>query len=122
MARPKNRGGRPGCDEVPFPYACKAQVGKGKGKEVEIKGVNIQPLKDSEYLLLPEGHRTRDWLKLYSKEELQTPLEGASGHGGDEFTYKGTRYQVVRSKRYAMGVLDHFKSLAVSVEKTPTEE
>lgn len=105
----------------PLPTLNRYRWRRGEPQEVEIKGVNIQPLKDSEYLLLPEGYRARDWLKIYSKEALQGPREGPDGQDGDRFTYKGTLYEVVRCKPYSMGVLDHYKSLAVSVEKTPTE-
>jgi hypothetical protein len=81
--------------------------------------VNIQPLKDSEILMLPESERTREWYKLYSAEELRTAKEGVGGNGADEFIFDGDRYRVMKARNYAMGTLDHWKCMAARVNITP---
>ena len=81
--------------------------------------VNIQPLKDSEILLLPESERTKEWYKLYSAEELRTAKEGTGGNGADEFIFNGDRYRVMKARRYQMGILDHWKCLAAREPLTP---
>jgi hypothetical protein len=81
--------------------------------------VNIQPLKDSEILLLPESERTKEWYKLYSAEELRTAKEGTGGYGADSFTWNGDNYRVMKARRYQMGTLDHWKCLAARIPLTP---
>jgi hypothetical protein len=81
--------------------------------------VNIQPLKDSEILLLPESERTKEWYKLYSAEELRTAKEGTGGYGADEFIWQGDRYRVMKARNFAMGTLDHFRAFAARIPLTP---
>ena len=81
--------------------------------------VNIQPLKDSEILLLPESERTKEWYKLYSAGELRTAKEGTGGYGADEFIFNGDRYRVMKARRYQMQILDHWKCMAARIPLTP---
>jgi hypothetical protein len=81
--------------------------------------VNIQPLKDSEILLLPESERTKEWYKLYSAEELRTAKEGTGGYGADEFIFSGNRYRIMKVRNFSMGILNHWKASAARIELTP---
>ncbi len=81
--------------------------------------VNIQPAKDSEILLMPEAQRTREWYKLYSADEIRTLKEGTNGWPADEFVFNGDKYRVMKTSKWSMGILDHFKAFAARVELTP---
>lgn len=81
--------------------------------------VNIQPLRQSETMLLPESERTREWLKVYCAEDIRKDEEGEGGHRADEFEWEGNRYKVMSKQSYRMSVLDHTKALAARIGKTP---
>lgn len=83
---------------------------------------NIQPLKPSETLAMPESERTRDWLKIYSDVELRKSQEGDDGWGADEFEWQGYRYRIMKVSSYHMGVLDHHKALAARIPITPNDK
>jgi hypothetical protein len=89
------------------------------GVQEIIREVNIQPLKPSEILQMPESDRTREWYKLYCAEDLRTQLEGVGGYDADEFTWQGGRYKVMRVKNYSMGILDHHTAYAARIGPTP---
>ncbi len=90
------------------------------GTETEVAlNVNIQPLKPSELLQLPESERTKQWYKVYCADEIRTELEGASGWDADEFVWQGSRYRVMKSKNYAMSTLDHYCVYAARISLTP---
>lgn len=91
---------------------------KGVATPVTVKA-NIQPLKESEILLLPESERTKKWVKLYSSEEMRIQKEGSGGHDADEFDYQGERYRVMKVENYVMGTLDHWKAVAARIELSP---
>ena len=85
---------------------------------------NVQPnLTRNEMMLLPEGERSKQTLKLYTSSALRMRREGANGHDADEFNWTdmngdtGT-YQVMKLIGYQMGVLNHQKALCVRKELT----
>lgn len=84
-----------------------------------IREVNIQPLKPSEILQMPESDRTREWYKVYCAEDLRTMQEGVGGHDADEFTWQGYNYKIMKVQNYAMGILNHFKAYAARTPVTP---
>lgn len=84
-----------------------------------VVNVNIQPLKPSEIMMMPESERTKEWYKLYSAEELKTLQEGNSGWSADEFTWNGYRYRVMKVYSFGMGTLNHFKAWAARIPVTP---
>lgn len=94
---------------------------EGVSEPVTIKNVNIQPMTDAQKLILPEAVRTKEWLKIYSPSEIRQFKEGADGHDSDKFEYEGVMYEVIKARHYGMGVLNHYKALAVSLEKTPEQ-
>lgn len=86
--------------------------------KVEVE-VNIQPLKVSELMLLPESSRVRQWYKLYCADEIRTGREGDDGHAPDQFVFQGDLYEVMKAESYSMGILNHWKVLAARVELSP---
>lgn len=84
-----------------------------------VREVNIQPLKDTEIMMLPEADRTRTWYKLYCAEDLRTDQEGVGGWSADEFMWQGYRYKIMKVRRYDMSILDHFRAHAARIEVTP---
>ena len=88
-----------------------------EGAETNITiDVNIQPLKPSELLILPEADRSRQWWKVYSASEIRMDKQGTSGWAADEFVYQGDRYKVMKVENYSMGTLNHYRALAARME------
>lgn len=84
-----------------------------------IREVNIQPLKPSEILQMPEADRTREWYKVYCAEDLRTMQEGVGGWDADEFTWQGYNYKIMKVSNWSMGILNHFKAYAARTPVTP---
>lgn len=85
--------------------------------EVEVRA-NVQPLRFSQIMHMPEADRTKEWLVVYSAERILERLEGECGHDADRFEWEGNLYQVYRARPFSMGVLDHWEVYAVRVERT----
>lgn len=87
--------------------------------------VKIQPLKDTELMILPEALRNRAWVKLYvqagspSTPVLRCAQQGTGGYGADFFVWQGYRYEVMKESNYQDSVLEHTRVLAARVEITP---
>lgn len=88
---------------------------EGEDEEVEIEA-HVQPLRYTQFQHLPEADRTKQWLTLFSSQEIRMAKEGEDGWDSDEFYFEGERYKVIRSRRYQMGVLDHWEAEAVRWE------
>lgn len=84
-----------------------------------IREVNIQPLKPSEILQMPEADRTREWYKVYCAEDLRTLQEGVGGHAADEFVWQGYNYKIMKVSNWSMGILNHFKAYAARTPVSP---
>ena len=91
---------------------------EGSTSNINIE-VNIQPLKDSELMMMPEADRSREWYKFYTNTLVRTQKEGSGGYDADEFDFQGNRYKVMKVRNYGMGVLNHFRGLAARIELTP---
>ena len=96
------------------------------GEEIEVEVIaNIQPLKDWEIMQMPESERTRDWQKVYSVSQLRSLNEATDGWQADEFLWDAAgdgvfhRYEIMKVRRYKMGVLDHYRAFAARKELTP---
>lgn len=79
---------------------------------------NIQPAKYSKILQMPESDRTEVWQVVYTATPLREKKEGDAGYTGDRFTWLGDEYEVRKTKRYLMGILDHTEAMAVRIELT----
>ena len=86
-----------------------------------VREVNIQPLRYEEVMLLPESQRNKQWWTLYCAEDIRAALPtttSITGWDADEFDYDGMRFRVMKAKKYAIGVLDHYKAQAAQIEVT----
>lgn len=78
-----------------------------KNQELTIKG-NLQPVKFSEILQMPEADRTMEWIKIYTTDHLVTAEESdLTGNPADRVVWEGNTYKVMKEKHYVMGILDH---------------
>lgn len=80
---------------------------------------NIQPvLKGTDTLLVPEGDRSKEIIKIYTTTPLTARVEGASSKQGDIVEWDGKQFEVMKTIEYKMGILNHQKSIAVRRELT----
>ena len=80
---------------------------------------NIQPvLKSTETMLMPEGDRSKEMVKVYTTVPLVQRTEGANPTQGDTFVFDGKTWEVMKVISYKMGILNHTKSICVRRELT----
>lgn len=84
-----------------------------EGVETEIE-MSVQPLNGDELLKLPEGDRSRQWMKGYTAVDLVVADELTGSHG-DYITYNGKNYEVMKAERWKITDLNHFKVLLAEV-------
>lgn len=80
-------------------------------EEIEI---SIQPLNGHEILKLPDGDRTREWMKGYTAAEMHISDESSGAHG-DYVLYNGRTFEVMKSERWMVTDLNHYKILMAEV-------
>lgn len=78
---------------------------------------SIQPLRGKEMELLPEGERSKERVRIYTKSGLQQTIEKLAIKG-DLVSYKGREYEVksIEEWEFSRDGLAHFKAIAVLVE------
>jgi hypothetical protein len=76
---------------------------------------SVQPLNGKEAANLPEGERSKDWRKMYTRTEL-TPVDQATGTAGDRVIFEGVTYEV-RRVGHERFVIAHFKVLLRKVQE-----
>jgi hypothetical protein len=80
---------------------------------------NIQPvLKGTDTLLVPEGDRSKEIIKIYTTTLLKSRVEGTTSNQGDVVEWDGKHFEVMKVIEYQMGVLNHVKAIAVRRELT----
>ena len=78
---------------------------------------NIQPMiKSTDTMMLPEGDRSKEAIKIYTTTALFSVREGTNSVVADVIEWQGSEWEIVKVVHYQMGVLDHFKALAVRKE------
>lgn len=80
---------------------------------------NIQPFKLSQTKMLEAAERTKEWINVYSEDEIRKMKEGAGGWDADRFTYNDKKYKVMEVENYRMGVLNHYHARAALDSPTP---
>lgn len=91
---------------------------KGTPTTLHIKA-NVQPLlKGADLLILPEGDRTKELIKVYTTSPLLQRKEGSTPNEGDLIAWDGKVYEVLKVIAYKMGLLDHYKAICVRKELT----
>ncbi len=76
---------------------------------------SIQPLNGRELLLLPEGERDREYIKIYTDLRLLMS-NPATKTKGDLVNYKGVVWTVIQTNDWNLNDYAHFKFHAVSGE------
>lgn len=78
---------------------------------------SIQPLSGRERELLPEGERTKEVVRVYTKYGLRQAIE-KNNVKGDQVSYKGRLYEVKRVDTWDFDWdgMAHIKALATLVE------
>ena len=77
--------------------------------------MSVQPLRMDEMDALPEGRRSSRAVKIYSDTQL-LPAEQTSGQNADQVMWQGKQWEIVGCDPYLMGVIPHYKALAVEVK------
>lgn len=96
-----------------------------EGNSIEISIMaSIQPVSGYKIVQLQNatGIKTTNWIKIFTKSELQIAKEGVSGTGGDRITYRNERYELRELEVHDEGHLDHFVGWAARVELAPDED
>ena len=76
---------------------------------------NVQPLQGKELLILPEGERTKDSLKVLTDVQLYEVNE-ETGSKPDLIFWKGKAYKVHSVKNYTQ-IIPHFETIAINVNR-----
>lgn len=91
---------------------------KGTPNERTISA-NVQPvLKGTDTLLVPEADRSKEIIKIYTTEKLVSRIEGSNPNDADTIVYDGKTFEVMRVISYKIGILNHYKAIAVRKELT----
>lgn len=89
----------------------------GSVVNVEIEA-NVQPMRGHELVVLPESDRTKESIKVYCVETLQT-VEEVKQEEADIVVWNGKKFRATKTMTYKMGVLDHTKTICVRLPETP---
>lgn len=73
---------------------------------------SVQPMRPDEKVILPEGERERESIKLYTVSELFT-MDEETKQPADVINWEGKKFDVFQVSRYKMGVQDHTKAIAI---------
>lgn len=78
---------------------------------------SIQPINGRELQMMPEGQRTREMVRIYTKSGLRPTIEQQNVKG-DLVSYKGRQWEVqkVEEWEFSWDGLAHFKAIALLVE------
>lgn len=79
---------------------------------------NVQPMRGHELVVLPEADRSKESIKVYCVEALQT-VEDVKQEEADIIVWNGKKFRATRTLTYKMGVLDHTKTICVRFPETP---
>ena len=77
--------------------------------------MSIQPLRLEEMDALPEGRRSSKAVKIYS-DALLLPADQEASQNADKVLWQGKTWEVVACDSYQMGLIPHYKALAVEVK------
>lgn len=79
---------------------------------------NVQPMRGHELIVLPESDRTKESIKVYCVETLQT-VEEVKQEEADIVIWNNKKFRAIKTMTYKMGVLDHTKTICVRLPETP---
>lgn len=81
---------------------------------------SVQPVRDNELELLPEGRRQQECYTLYTS--LQEPLYIANDHtqtNSDKVEIYGKQFEILHAEKWANKLIPHHKSIAVLLAEQP---
>lgn len=94
----------------------------GKQFADETFTVSVQPLRGNELLNLPQGQRESENVKIYSDERIFTVRNSnAESKTADCIEWRGCSYQIQSVEDWTKTDIPHYKSIAVKIEKQPSE-
>lgn len=100
----------------PFTFKRRAATTYTNGKavlgaesDVVLDG-SLQPMNSRDVLLLPEGQRTRENLKLYTDTQL-FPAEKETGRPADRLTIGSSVYEVTGIEMWTLTDIPHYKAI-----------
>ena len=99
-ARPNPQGTTAAGGAAPMTWAAKAPF-----------SASIQPLSGRELMILPEGERTRERIKIYSETVLQV-ADQVRGTKGDLVQYNNRNWEVQAMQRWDLNDFPFYKYLA----------
>lgn len=100
----------------PLPTYEKGKLVEAAPTIVRIKA-NVQPMsKSTGTQFLPEESRAKRAVIVWSASEIKQKIEYNIQQKADRFFWEGEEYEVIRSVRYRMGILDHYEAVAVVVD------
>lgn len=92
----------------------KGRFRQGASVQLKIPAVVI-PIKGQELLKLPEGQRTKEGIKVYTKDPLKT-ADDTEKTSADILCLRGKDYEVQDVQQWHSVDLPHYRSLAVKIE------
>lgn len=86
----------------------------------------VQPLRDTQLMLMPESDRNMSWVVVYVQEiqsltisALRSAQQGAGGWDADKFFWQGYWYQVMKDRNHVQTNIDHTRVMCARIEVTP---
>ena len=80
-----------------------------EGAEIDIKS-SFQPTTGEDLQNFPEGERSEDLFKIYTKTEIKGVRQGTD-QKGDLIIHNSIRYNVVQVYPWVNGVITHYKAI-----------
>ena len=74
---------------------------------------SVQPVSGQELLVLPEGRRTSEVVKVYTDSELNT---SEIGQDPDRMMWRGHLYEIAMKAPHQSNVINHFKYYATKIQ------
>lgn len=81
---------------------------------------SVQPTRDNDLALLPEGRRQQETYTLYTS--LDEPLYVANDHtqtNSDKVEIYGKQFEILHAEKWANQIIPHHKSIAVLLAEQP---
>lgn len=88
----------------------------GTSSVITIKA-NVQPvIKSFDTILLPDGDKSKEVIKVFTTFELRQVTEGSNPIPADVILWEGKEWEVKKATTWRMGILNHTEVLAVRKE------
>lgn len=81
---------------------------------------SVQPITGKELETLPEGERSKEWFKVYTKDDVRTGTQhvGTVGRRADHLVFDGAEHEVRKVQPWrSRSPIPHTKALCVRVQE-----